>query len=315
MTQQGWSEGQALGARNASTTSSSSRSGPRSGLATDTERLAAARVGVLFKDDNLGLGATRNSSHNVEAQRTGFDAFQGLLGRLNGKAEAVQKEEGKKREEKRLEMFFRGRWGGMVFVNGGVLVGSQDQDQNQSENEPENKGTEELEKRGQDAAQDAQGVDGEVSTPSQDRDHDREERRRLKAAKKQRKEDKRRRKEEKAQRKAARREAKGRDNAALSVHKSPISPDEPVSSAASEDEVAITSKVHKKKRKLKPEQQVNMTGNGVVVESETLTSGQSSPRVPVLALKNGRHLLRGRNIQAKKMILADTKGLDQIFMR
>ncbi|OCT54512.1 Pin2-interacting protein X1 [Cladophialophora carrionii] len=331
MTQQGWTEGQALGARNvvsSSTTTSSARSGPRSGLATDAERLAAARVGVLFKDDNLGLGATRRvgGAADVEAQRTGFDAFQGLLGRLNGKADDVhrrEEEEGKKkREEKRLEMFFRGRWGGMVFIKGGVLVG----------NQRETEESEDLEEKGQEeehVAQDVQeGVD-ETEAPSQDeidgkispqkQDPDRDQRRRLKAAKKQRKEEKRRRKEEKTQRKARR---EGRDAAAgaaaaaaLPTHRSPISishpPDEPVSSAPSEDDTAITTKgenknKNKKKRKLKPE-----PVNGLVGSESS--SRPSSPSV--LALKNGRHLLRGRNIQAKKMVLADAKGLDQIFMR
>jgi len=32
-------------------------------------------------------------------------------------------------------------------------------------------------------------------------------------------------------------------------------------------------------------------------------------------LRNGRHVLRGRNIQAKRLAFADERGLDQIFMR
>ncbi|KIW72027.1 hypothetical protein PV04_00251 [Phialophora macrospora] len=336
MTQQGWSEGQALGARDVSAaTSSSSHSRHRSGLATDAERLAAARVGILFKDDNLGLGATRRGGGaDVEAQKTGFDAFQGLLGRLNGKGDVEQREEGKKREERKLEMFFRGRWGGMVFVKGGVLVGNQSQEEKGAE-EPEAPREEESEDddRNNTDKQQQHALDvvengallqdhtgGKVS--KQEHVQDRDERRRIKAEKKQRKEEKRRRKEEKAQRRARR---EGDDESAspaqtptaLPLHRSPISishpPDEPVSSAPSSDDEAGKAtkeqqqkeKQNKEKRKRKPEQVKS------VLESEI--SRPSSPSV--LALKNGRHLLRGRNIQAKKMVLADAKGLDQIFMR
>jgi Pin2-interacting protein X1 len=326
MTQQGWSEGQALGARDVSA-ASSSHSRHRSGLATDAERLAAARVGILFKDDNLGLGAARRAGGaDVEAQKTGFDAFQGLLGRLNGKGDVEQREEGKKVEERKLEMFFRGRWGGMVFVRGGVLVGNQDQKEDKAEEseEPREDESEDDDKnnRGDKQQRNALGA-LETGALSQDqtgreRQQERDERRRIKTAKKERKEEKRRRKEEKAQRKA-RREGGGESaspaqtRTALPLQRSPISishpPDEPVSSApSSDDEAGMATKEqqkNKKKRKVKPEQ---VKG---VLESEI--SRPSSPSV--LALKNGRHLLRGRNIQAKKMVLADAKGLDQIFMR
>jgi Pin2-interacting protein X1 len=326
MTQQGWSEGQALGARDVSA-ASSSHSRHRSGLATDAERLAAARVGILFKDDNLGLGAARRGGGaDVEAQKTGFDAFQGLLGRLNGKGDVEQREEGKKVEERKLEMFFRGRWGGMVFVRGGVLVGNQDQKEDKAveSEEPREEESEDYDKNNRDEKKQQNALGAlEIGALSQDqtgreRQQERDERRRIKAAKKQHKEEKRRRKEEKAQRKARR--AGGGESAspaqtptALPLQRSPISishpPDEPVSSApSSDDEAGMAMKEqqkNKKKRKLKPEQAKG------VLESEI--SRSSSPSV--LALKNGRHLLRGRNIQAKKMVLADAKGLDQIFMR
>lgn len=112
MTQQGWQEGQSLGNRESIHVG-----------ANDADRLAAARVGILFKDNNLGLGA-KTKSQDVEGQRTGLDAFQGLLGRLNGKSDAELKKQEKKIEDRKLEMYARGRWGGLVFVKGGILEGS-----------------------------------------------------------------------------------------------------------------------------------------------------------------------------------------------
>lgn len=163
MTQHGWKEGQSLG----------NRESVHLGL-NNTERLAAARVGVLFKDNNLGLGA-KTKSKDVEGQRVGLDAFQGLLGRLNGKSDAELHKEEKKVEDRKLAMYARGRWGGMVFVKGGVLVGSM-------------------------KAEDEQGKSqSEVGSEHDEAD----ERRKRKEEKRLRKEERRQQREEKALRKAA----------------------------------------------------------------------------------------------------------------
>jgi Pin2-interacting protein X1 len=296
MTSQGWSEGQALGARTINSDISSKPKKHHSGLATDAERLAAARVGILFKDDNLGLGAKRKGGREaVEDQRTGLDAFQGLLGRLNGKAEDILRKEEVKAEERKLEMFFRGRWGGKVFVRGGVLVGS----------------LREGEKEEEDPAKNSDDAVAEEDSQSTTKAQAKEEKR-------QRKEERRRRREEKATRRAAKKAKKTqqpvdsedssdqRGKSKLPSHKSSLSqpPDEPVSSAPSEAETQSEDRT--KKRKRNPELEK------VSVE-ESENSRSSSPNVN--ALRNGRHLLRGRNIMAKRMVLADTKGLDQIFMR
>ncbi|RMZ89097.1 hypothetical protein DV736_g3662, partial [Chaetothyriales sp. CBS 134916] len=100
MQQQGWHQGQALGAR------------PENGSGLhelDAQRLAAAKVGVVIKDDTLGLGAQLRSK-DVAHQKTGLDAFQGLLGRLNAKGEEELKEVERKEEDKKLEIhILRGR--------------------------------------------------------------------------------------------------------------------------------------------------------------------------------------------------------------
>ena len=75
---------------------------------------------MLSRDDNLGLGAKNGKQ---EADKFGLDMFQGLLGRLNGKSEAVlEKEAGYRRDIALKEMVVK-RFGGTTFVSGGYLVG------------------------------------------------------------------------------------------------------------------------------------------------------------------------------------------------
>ncbi|KAL8819305.1 MAG: hypothetical protein Q9191_007763 [Dirinaria sp. TL-2023a] len=102
---QGWVPGASLGARN------KPYSRPR----------GIAHVRVALKDDNLGLGARRGGGPAV--LQTGLDAFQGLLGRLNGKSDAALATEQETRDGLRRVNYVEQRWGPMRFVSGGVLVG------------------------------------------------------------------------------------------------------------------------------------------------------------------------------------------------
>ncbi|RMZ78140.1 hypothetical protein DV738_g4012, partial [Chaetothyriales sp. CBS 135597] len=115
MQRQGWQQGQALGSRPANAPSD-----------LDAQRLAAAKVGVIVKDDTLGLGAQLRSK-DVAHQKTGLDAFQGLLGRLNARDQAELEAVERKEDDRKLEMYAKGRWGGgVVFVRGGLLVPHQE---------------------------------------------------------------------------------------------------------------------------------------------------------------------------------------------
>lgn len=269
MQQQGWKEGQSLGARDAKH------------IATDeAARLQASRVGVLFKDDTLGLGAQLKSK-DVESQRTGLDAFQGLLGRLNGKSEEELKAVEKKVEDRKLAMYAQGRWGGMVFVPGGVLV----------QRDP----FKELQKKELDS-----------SSKEMDRSEDEEATAKTKSEKKKRKEEKRQRKEEKKAKKAAKLAASenGQASSNSSDEKKSMkssrssttqAPDEPVSSA---EEDASESSVQ---------------NNKSLKRSRSHEKDSPAPSVTrQTTMKNGRHILRGRNIQAKKMAFSDMKGLDEV---
>lgn len=120
MQSSGWKPGTALGA---------------SSVPIPAHEASAAKVRIAVKDNMLGLGASLKSQ-NIEHQRTGLDAFQGLLGRLNAKTEEDVKKAEKKIEHRKLAMFAQGRWGGMVFVPGGLLV--QEDPKEQRIPEPEN---------------------------------------------------------------------------------------------------------------------------------------------------------------------------------
>jgi Pin2-interacting protein X1 len=296
MTKQGWKEGQSLG----------NRSSAHVGV-NDVDRLAAARVGVLFKDDNLGLGAKRKSK-DIEGQRTGLDAFQGLLGRLNGKSDQELEKEEKKVEDRKLEMYVKGRWGGMVFVKGGTLVG--DRDFGTGEEKAETTTSQEIGSTPEELTSDRENQGTAAGTEA--------EKMQRKEEKRQRKEARKLRREESALRKAARK-AKQQGKASQSdsgdeddakddsesipfqTHKAPPAqaPDEPVSSSSSGNEDSKSSELKRKRSSSK----------SVVPEPSKQKPAAATP------LRNGRHLLRGRNIQAKKMAFADMKGLEEIFMK
>lgn len=78
---------------------------------------------MALKDDNLGLGAKRGSGQ-AETQCTGLDAFQGLLGRLNGKTDGELQKEQESRDALKRAIYMEGHWDSVRFVSGGFLVGA-----------------------------------------------------------------------------------------------------------------------------------------------------------------------------------------------
>ena len=106
---QGWTPGTHLGSTNA----------PHKHLQSDA---SASFIRVAMKDDNLGLGARRGQN---PGECTGLDAFQGLLGRLNGKSDAALEKEQRSRDSLKRALYIEGRWGTLGFVSGGLLVGSE----------------------------------------------------------------------------------------------------------------------------------------------------------------------------------------------
>jgi len=257
MQQQGWKAGEGLGAKD--------RQGKNN---TDSSKVA-----VVYKDDTLGLGAALKSK-DVQNQRTGLDAFQGLLGRLNAKDEAEVKAVEKKIEDKKLAMYTQGRWGGMVFVPGGLLVQGEKYKSKEQEQEP---------------AETSESPEDHDRHPAVRTEADTEIQR--KTEKRKRKEERRQRKEEKRLKKLAKAQAKQKIDPVPDLQ----SADDDVS-ADEEEEVAVTANGLSKKRR------------------QSTEASDVAVKVVKQAMKNGRHILRGRNIQAKRAAFADTKMLDEIFM-
>ena len=76
----------------------------------------------MLKDNNLGLGAQRGTGQG-EGTCTGLDVFQGILGRLNGKSETELEKEQRSRDDLKRAIYTERRWGSTRFVSGGLLVG------------------------------------------------------------------------------------------------------------------------------------------------------------------------------------------------
>ncbi len=265
MSAQGWKPGQGLGARDAKHFNSS----------------PAPKLKVSVKDDTLGLGATLKSQDPIHA-RTGLDAFQGLLGRLNGKSEVELNKEVQKNENRQLAMWAQGRWGGVMFVPGGTLV------QGDGYKKPE------------DEAEEKSGVQEDVE--SQDD---------VSAA------------TEKAQRKVEKKRLKEERRQTREAESSLLKDvDTSTEQSVKTDENVPPEEKKKKKRERPlepsdemllavalPEEQVGSAPPPVTsTASESVVVLQSAPAPP----RVGRHVIRGRNIQAKRMAFSDMKMLDQV---
>ena len=105
----GWTPGQNLGAANAG----------HAHLHTEAN---SSHIRVTLREDNLGLGA-KTGSGQAAGECTGLDAFQGLLGRLNGKSDGQLAKEQKSRDDLKRALYTERRWGLISFVKGETLVG------------------------------------------------------------------------------------------------------------------------------------------------------------------------------------------------
>lgn len=254
MQSSGWKPGTALGA---------------SSIPIPAHEASSAKVRIAVKDDMLGLGASLKSK-SVEHQRTGLDAFQGLLGRLNAKDEKELKVAEEKVESKKLATYAQGRWGGMIWIPGGLLV--QDDPKNTENLSP-------ITRVDTNSDEVSEENDERIERPSES--PTRSEKRETSEERAARKSEKQRRKEDRRSRKEA-----------------------------------------KRLQRLHEESQTASSGTSTPTVQEANTEASSSmltsnvtTKIVSQRLQNGRHILRGRNIQAKRMAFTDAKGLDQIFMR
>ncbi|KKY29025.1 putative g-patch rna maturation protein [Phaeomoniella chlamydospora] len=314
LTSQGWSPGEYLGAKNARHASHYSSA-------------SQSHIRIKVKDDGLGLGA--QSAGKLADQRSKqVDAFQGLLGRLNGKSEEELQKEVRKGNDLRLAMYANGKWGGMQFVRGGVLVQGKDYregvdekdiaDITEEEELKKKKAKRREEKKKRKAEAQEEVDDNSSSDP---------------AAKKQRKEERRKRKEERRLRKSAGAAASMPSSEPMSGTSTPATPvdTDSLSSEAKKErkrnhkEEKLAKKLakeqaKKKKREQKPSSSSSSSESGNESE-DTPTSGTASPisrpssTTPGPLPRTGRHFLRGKNIMSKRMAFQDANGLDGIFMK
>ena len=76
---------------------------------------------MFLREDNSGIGHKRD----VQDECTGLDAFQDILGRLNGKIEDQVEKEKKARGDYKRSLYTERKYGGVSFVRGGFLVGDE----------------------------------------------------------------------------------------------------------------------------------------------------------------------------------------------
>jgi Pin2-interacting protein X1 len=270
----------------------------------------------VYKDDNLGLGA-RLQAGNPEQMRVGLDAFQGLLGRLNCKDEAEVKKLEQRSQDRQLAKWAQGRWGGVIFVPGGLLIQG-DKFKNAEDNIPLPKNAAEMQT--------------EICDLKADE----------KAAKALRNAARRERKDAKLKKTAGRNRRasflEGNDELAEPTQLSGKSKQHrdrrqaaaesslvgDVQNISSTDQKQKGTTVPKQKRKRQPEKANDITNHSEKAksvldavqlptppsESEELLVSTETSRT---SSRNVRHLIRGRNIRAKRMAFADAKMLDEVW--
>ncbi|KAI5285011.1 telomerase inhibitor [Ascosphaera aggregata] len=275
MSRQGWAPGDTLGVKD----SAHSR---------HFTSASYSHIRVSRKDDNLGLGA-RARRPLEDDEPTGLDAFQGLLGRLNGKSDAELHKEQRKREDRKLMSYVERRWKTMHFISGGFLV----------QEKPA-------------VPHDSTKGDSDGASKLNEREEEKKE----KKSKKSKKESNRDRKDQKQKKDRRKKESSSSPSGSGDDHDT----DEEAPSAL--EDVNAVEKSYSRKHKDKTKKRKAAEIESVTKERETemeskLSQGVSQSPAPVhlpLRQLKGRHVLRGRHIRSKRMATLDDKSLNEIFM-
>ncbi|EFW14493.1 telomerase inhibitor [Coccidioides posadasii str. Silveira] len=283
MSAQGWTPGAFLGAPGAAHSSCYTAA-------------SASHIRVVLKDDTLGLGA-RPRNPLAEDEPTGLDAFQDLLGRLNGKSDVELVKEQRRREDIKLLSFVERRWKSMAFVPGGYLV-KEDPARTLVVAEQANKDDSSDPKSGQETTQ-------------------------KRPKKEKRKEKPRHREEPIDSRSISSKSERGTINSADQT-----SDDESTNIVPSESKSRKKEKKKKpKKRKMDEVNEEESLPDGRIGCKGILPNKQSAQQSTGERYINGdsminvrehrplgRQVIRSRYIQQKKMALLDAKSLNEIFM-
>lgn len=311
MRSQGWAPGDYLGAKDAS----------------HSEYYGAANashIRAVLKDDNMGLGAKRNQGDEC----VGLDAFQELLGRLNGKSEESLDEARKKREEANINKYLHRKLGTVRFVFAGYLVGDKVQalaDELKREKEAEGKAKDEVTTEGKKEKKSkkrkAEVEDGTTTSEekkskkskAEDADED------AKAARRREKKEKKRREKEASKEdsteptieaETTKSDEIAEEDSSLSRKKSKKEKKEKKekrnkSKDAEETDASDSLSKKKKRKERKSDKDDDNNSADTSVASTPLASGTATP-IP------HRHLARQRFIAQKRAAVMDQAALNQV---
>jgi len=309
---QGWQPGDYLGAKDA----------PHAEWHTEAN---TSHIRVVLKDDTLGLGAKRNNGDEC----TGLDAFQHLLGRLNGKSDETLETERKVREDVKLSLYVERKYGTIRFVKGGWLVGDV------VKKTPDAEGTEdsaEVSKDSEETSDESEPAAAKSKKRKAEQDTDREDEKARKKEKKSKKRkaesdaeaDSEKVKEKKDKKKEKKRRAESEENDEKTA--APSTAAEPLEDVASSDDVKKAKKEKKDKKEKKKEKRdkkektekrrndgpgsENSSTAPTPAESGISTPSGSGYSTPVTS--STRYLARSRFIAQKKMAFADSAALNQV---
>jgi Pin2-interacting protein X1 len=277
---------------------------------------------VVLREDNLGLGARTGGAAAGEC--TGLDAFQMLLGRLNGKADDELEKEQRKRDDLRRAIYTEQKWGSIRFVRGGVLVGDKIQELITKE-----------EDRVRALSNTASKTEAEVedTTPNQESpDEAHEDASEQKKLKKKEKKDKKRRLQEeddsststpaeldedstKEKKSKKEKRKKAKDGADETLSSAPVTDGEEAKKKKEKKDKKDKKERKEKKAKKRKAAESSESDSEPEASSEAATtttsianSGTSTP----LSMTGGRHHVRARWIAQKRAAVMDTAALNQV---
>lgn len=291
MTSQGWTPGSYLGARNANHS--------------DTFTAASAsHIRVTLKDNTLGLGARAPTlgNDNVAA----IDAFQGLLGRLNGKSDVQLEQEQRKRDDTRLAVYASQKWQAVTFISGGFLVQEKPDDALNSKTKKKNGSPIDAIVADQ-ASSDGSADDSadDASPPIEDkRSNSKIEKAREDMDEKDIKE-KRKKKKEKSDKKAKNnKEEKQKKEKKGKKDKKEKKRDREEKKKAKED--------GSKKRQRAEKDVVSESSDSSSSDEADIKTIQQNTVSSQAPRPNWRHAIRGRHIQQKRMAIMDDRSLGEV---
>lgn len=269
---QGWTPGSCLGARNAA-------------HADTFTATSATHIRIALKDDTLGLGA--RPKRDLLDEPTGLDAFQDLLGRLNGKSDLELEREQRKRDDIKLARYAEKKWQSPRFISGGFLVHEKIEPlaaKNAEKNDQAPCSKEASDKQQKEAGTDASTeelVDSPMDLPESGVGSDT------------------------LRRNALSTEPVGDDDTSEKKKRRKKSKKRKRTGDRDEAEDDDRNKESSKQPTSQPRSETGMNGD---VEDSPAEAAKPRERIPM-----GRHVFRSRHIQQKKRALMDDKSLNEVI--